>query len=71
MKTFFQIFAICFVLSFVILLFFGGILFSNFLVILMAISLIAAAILTAFVKQDDRIRALEKQVEALSEKVEE
>lgn len=58
-------FIMLFIVFFVFILFFGGIIITNVWVILVLISMILATIAKGFISQSSKIEELEKKVEQL------
>lgn len=65
MKDFLTIFIACFVLSLVIIFFFGGLLFTNIWAIIILISLILSIFIKVFIDQALRIEELDNKIEQL------
>lgn len=58
-------FIMLFIVFFVFILFFGGIIFTNVWVIIVLISMILATIAKGFINQSSKIEELEKKIEQL------
>ena len=65
MKSFIEVFLMCFILCVITTIFFGGLILSNIWAILFLVALILAIFVTTFINQDSRITELEKKIEQL------
>lgn len=67
MKLFFEAFVICLILCFVTLFFLGGLLLRNIWAAMAFIAFLLAISVTTFMRQADRIDALEKKLAQLQQ----
>lgn len=67
MKLFFETFIICLILCFVTLFFLGGLLLSNIWAAMSFIAFLLAIWITTYIRQADRIDALEKMLAQLQQ----
>ncbi len=65
MKDFISLFLICFVLSFIILIFFAELIFNSIWAILVIISFLLAVFIKIFMYLETRIEELENKIEHL------